>query len=132
MRFRDGLSLLREREGECPVQVEFQQSNAAEAACVQRFPVLLCKQRLFCHGKLPLQGPQSASEFFTFLFFLGIIAREMHIDPTTRQLWSGSAKTSHFVSSDQHMTNASAIFQVFEMIELILQSTATPSLSKVM
>ncbi len=45
----------------------------------------------------------------------------MHIHTPACQLGRDRAKASHFVGAHKHMTHTSAIFQIFEMIELVLE-----------
>src|SRR5260370_823935 len=112
----DGLSALFECSIEGTVEMELEQADTADTACIQKFPVLLCQKRLFLDRQLSLQSPQNAFEYQT-VFFLGhIIAREVNIDTPAGQLWIDFTEGSHFIGPDQDMADSRGILKVFEMI----------------
>ena len=55
----------------------------------------------------------------------------MDIHTAAGQLGRDGAEAPHFVGAHEHMTNAGAIFQVFEMIELVLEGPAAGGFGEV-
>src|SRR5271157_2070737 len=128
MGFCDRLGTLRQGKVECSVEVQLEQADTSDTACIQKFPVMFCKQRFFDNGHLSLQSPQHTTEDLTVIFIDEIIAREMHIHASTSKLSVHLAEGSHLIRSHQHMTHTGHIFNGLEMIKIVLKTAATACL----
>ena len=83
MCFGDCSGIFRKGEGKGPNEMEFQQANATDAACIQRLPAILGQEWLLFDRQLPLQRPQHTPKFLA-LFLLGhIVARKVDINTPT-------------------------------------------------
>jgi hypothetical protein len=54
-----------------------------------------------------------------------IVATKVDIDTPTCQLGRDRAEAPHFVGAHEHMTYPSTVFQVFQVIELVLKRPTT-------
>ena len=75
--------------------------------------------------ELPLECPQDTAEFFAIFLMPRIVATEMDIDTPASQLGGDGAEAPHLVGTYQHMTDASTVFQIFQMIEMVLERPTT-------
>src|SRR5258708_29322971 len=112
----DGASSFFERAIEGAVEMEFEQADAPDAACIQKLPVLFSQERLFLDRQLPLQGPQDTFEYQTVFFLRHIVTWEVDIDTPASQLWIDFTEGSHFIGSYKDMADSRGILKVFEMI----------------
>ena len=79
MRFGDGLSVFRQRQGERSDEVQLEQADTAKAPSIQHLPVLLGEQWLDFKRELPLKRPQDTAKFFALFLFRRIVAAKMDI-----------------------------------------------------
>src|SRR5258708_703201 len=114
MGFCDRLGIFRQRQGERSDEVQLEQADAAKTPSIQHLPVLLNEQWLDFKRELSLKCPQDTAKFFALFLFGCIVAAKMHIHAAACQLGGNGAEAPHFVGAYQHVTNASAIFQIFE------------------
>src|SRR6266702_2755247 len=127
MRLGDRLGIFRQRQGERPEEVQFEQSDTAQAPGIQHFPVLLNEQWLDFERELPLECPQDTAKFFAIFLFGCIVAAKMDIHTPACQLGSDRAEAPHFVGAHKDMAHTSTVFQIFQMIELSLVSVVLPT-----
>src|SRR6266581_5745606 len=121
MRERDRLCIFGEGCIQCSVEMHFEQTDAANASSIQKFP-MIDQARLFENGQLPLQSPQHTSEHLCLLFFGGIIAGKMDIDTPASQLRVDFPKGTKFVGAYENVAHPRQILKIFQMIKLILES----------
>src|SRR6266550_7678922 len=100
-----------EGEGECSIQMHFDQTNASNTASRQKFP-LINEFRLLFYRKLPLKCPQHATKRLRLLFIGGIIPRKVNIDAPTGQLRIHFSKGTKFVGAHQKMADPSKILKI--------------------
>ena len=65
---------------ESTVEMKFEQTNASDAPCIQKLPMLLSQKWLFLNWQLSLQGPQDTFEDQAVLFLCHIVARKVNIN----------------------------------------------------
>src|SRR2546422_65447 len=131
MRFCDRPGSLCQRQIERLIEMHFQKANTANAACIQEFPMALSKQWLLFHRHLSLQGPQHTSEELAVLFFHEIIAREMDIDAPASQLRVDLPEGAHIIRPHEYVADPCEILEMFQVIEMVLEPTATANLRQV-
>src|SRR5258708_1032106 len=68
-----------------------------------------------------LKCRQDSGKFFAIFLFSRIVATKMDIHTPASQLGRDGAEASHFVGTHKHMTHTSTVFQIFQMIELVLE-----------
>src|SRR5713226_4272968 len=121
MRFGDCLSVFRQRQGKRSDEVQLEQSDTAKASGIQHFPVLLNEQWLDFERELPLECPQDTAKFFAIFLFGCIVAAKMDIHTSACQLRSDRAEAPHFVGAHKDVAHTSTVFQIFQMIEVVLE-----------
>src|SRR5207248_2387963 len=131
MRKGHRLLLFRESEGECSIQMHFDQADASNTASIQKFP-LINELGLLFYRKLPLKCPQHAPKRLCLLFSGGIIPRKVNIDAPTGQLRIDFPKGTEVVGAHQKMADPAKILKIFEVIKLILEIAPAGSFCKMM
>src|SRR5258708_7158446 len=111
--------------------MDVEEVDTANTACRRECSVIV--QRGFLrNGELSLQGLHDALKHVSIRTDGGIIAAKVDIHAAAGQLGIDFAKRAHVIRSYQDVTDPSGILEMFEMVELTLETTAPGGCRQVM
>src|SRR6266487_6064009 len=119
MRQCNGFRSFCQCQTQCSIEMHFQESDTANAACIQKLPVIE-QLRFFLDWELSLQRPHDTLKHLSIFVVRCSIAGKVDIYAAAGQLCIDFAKRTHLIRPNQDVACPSGILEMFEMIELTL------------